>query len=142
MAARRSASARRKPRQQIDWRRAAELLVENKPVSEVAREIGCSRSAISRKRNHDPIFQDWIQRLRSLDTQEPAERVSELRRSLHEAIQAEIKDGNTRIILWLAERLNLVPAPGERTPAEELRGLLGNLSADELEEFENLRDPA
>jgi hypothetical protein len=34
-----------------------------------------------------------------------------------------------------------VPAPGQPTPVEELRGLLGNLSADELREFESLRDP-
>jgi hypothetical protein len=108
----------------------------------VAQEIGCSRSALSRKRNHDPIFQDWIQRLRSLDTQEPAERISELRRSLHAAIDEQIGKGNARIIVWLAERLNLVPAPGQPTPVEKLRGLLGNLSADELREFESLRDPA
>ena len=137
----RSAPARRKPRQ-IDWCRVAEMLVENKPVNTVAQEVGCSRSAISRKRNHDPIFQDWLQRLRSVHLPDPEERAAELRRALHEAIQAEIKAGNTRIILWLAERLNLVPAPGEATPAEELRGLLGHLSADELAEFENLRDPA
>jgi hypothetical protein len=137
----RSASARRKPRQ-IDWRRAAELLVENKSVSAVAREIGCSRSAISRRRNHDPIFQDWMERLRSLAKPDPEERVAELRRSLHTAIVEQIGKGNARIILWLAERLNLVPAPGAPTPVEELRGLLGNLSADELAQFEDLRDPA
>ena len=140
MAARR-APARRKPRQ-IDWRRVAELLVQNTPVSEVARKIGCSRSAISRKRNHDPIFQDWLHRLRTLDTQEPAERLAELRRSLHAAIDEQIGKGNARIIVWLAERLNLVPVPGEPTPVDELRGLLGNLTADELREFESLRDPA
>jgi hypothetical protein len=138
----RSASARRKPRQPIDWRRAAELLVENMPIGEVAREIGCSRSAISRRRNHDPIFQGWMQRLRDAHTSDPEERVAELRRSLHAAIVDQIGKGNARIILWLAERLNLVPAPGAPTPVEELRGLLGNLSADELAEFENLRDPA
>ena len=137
----RSASARRKPRQQIDWRRVAEMLVENKPASAVAREVGCSRSAISRKRNHDPIFQEWLERLRRVRSSDPEERVAELRRSLHAAINEQIGKGNARIILWLAERLNLVPAPGAPTPVEELRGLLGNLSADELAEFETLRDP-
>jgi len=137
----RSAPARRKPRQ-IDWHRVAEMLVEGKPMSTVARDLGCSRSAISRRRNHDPIFQGWLQRLSRIHSPDPEERVAELRRALHEAIQAEIKARNTRIILWLAERLNLVPAPGEHTAAEELRGLLGKLSADELAEFENLRDPA
>jgi hypothetical protein len=138
----RSAPARRKPRQPIDWRRAAELLVENKTVSAVAQDIGCSRSAVSRRRNHDPIFQDWMQRLRDLAKPDPEERVAELRRSLHAAIDEQIGKGNARIIVWLAERLNLVPAPGQPTPVEELRGLLGNLSADELREFESLRDPA
>jgi hypothetical protein len=112
MAARR-APARRKPRQ-IDWRRVAELLVQNTPVSEVARKIGCSRSAISRKRNHDPIFQDWLHRLRTLDTQEPAERLAELRRSLHAAIDEQIGKGNARIIVWLAERLTSCRCPASR----------------------------
>lgn len=136
-----NASSRRKPRQ-IDWRAAAELLAKDKPIGTVAEEIGCSRSALSRKSNHDPIFQDWIKRFRGVDTQAPPERISELRRSLHAAIDEQIGKGNARIIVWLAERLNLVPAPGEPTPVEELRGMLGNLSAEELREFESLRDPA
>lgn len=136
----RSASPRRKPRP-IDWRRAAQLVARGMPLRSVAKEIGCSLSALSRKRNHDPIFQDWILRLRTLDTQDPQERVSELRRSLHAAIDDQIGKGNARIIVWLAERLNLVPAPGQTTPVEELHALLGNLSAEELQEFASLRDP-
>jgi small ligand-binding sensory domain FIST len=55
-------------------------------------------------------------------------------------IEAELKAGNVRVILWLADRLKLITPLGERTPEQELREILGGLSADELQEFEGLRD--
>jgi hypothetical protein len=44
------------------------------------------------------------------------------------------------VILWLADRLKLVTPPSERTPDHELRQILGGLTAEELREFEGLRD--
>ena len=68
------------------------------------------------------------------------DRMEELRRAVHEAIEAEVRNGNVRVLLWLADRLKLITPPSERTPEQELRAILGGLSQDELQEFEGLRD--
>jgi len=66
------------------------------------------------------------------------DRMEDLRRAVHEAIEAEVLNGNVRVLLWLADRLKLITPPSERTPEQELRAILGGLSQDELKEFEGL----
>jgi hypothetical protein len=120
-----------------DWRLAAQLLANGEPLVVVARTLGCSRSQLSRKRNHDPLFQDLIQEFRRMG---PEERLARLRHAVHRAIELAVAGGNVRVVLWLADRLKLVTPPSERTPGEELRELLSGLSPEELREFESLRD--
>ena len=66
--------------------------------------------------------------------------MGDLRRAVHEAIEVEVRNGNVRVLLWLADRLKLITPPSERTPEQELREILGGLSQDELKEFEELCD--
>lgn len=119
----------------IDWHRAAELIAKGRTIATAAAEVGCSRSQLSRRRNHDPVFRRWIEDCRAFGDGPMAG----LRSTLHAAIEHEVKDGNVRVILWLADRLKLVSPPNERTPEQELQALLGNLSSEELREFESLR---
>jgi hypothetical protein len=120
-----------------DWRLAAQLLANGEPVAFVAKTLRCSRSQLSHKRNHDPLFQDLIEEFRKMS---PEERLERLRHSVHRAIDRAVADDNVRVVLWLADRLRLVTPPDERTPAEELREMLSGLSPDEQREFESLRD--
>jgi Helix-turn-helix domain of resolvase len=138
------AGARRAGSRAIDWRRAAELLARGLPVTTVARRVGCSRSQLSRKRNHHAAFRRWIDELKDpVGGHERArDRIGELRLAVHAAIEAEVRNGNVRVILWLADRLKLITPPSEQTPEQELRTILGGLSPDELHEFESLRDPS
>jgi len=129
--------SRAKPRR-IDWRKAAELIAHGKADGEVADQVGCSRRHLSRKRKHDAVFQSWIEELRRAAVER--ERIGDLRRVVQQAIEAEVRNGNVRVILWLADRLKLITPPSERTPDQELREILGGLSSDELREFESLRD--
>jgi hypothetical protein len=122
-----------------DWRRAAQLLAYGDGIATTARTLNCSRSQLSRKRNHDPVFQSWIEEFRRLG---PDDRLAQLRHAVHRAIEKEVGKSNVRVVLWLADRLNLVTPPSERTPGQELRDLLNGLSQEELREFESLRDPA
>jgi hypothetical protein len=138
MTAAREAGKRAAP-DRPDWRRAAQLLALGEPLAAVARTLGCSRSQLSRKRNHDPLFQDLIDEYRGMS---PAERMAHLREAVHRAIEKEVAKSNVRVVLWLADRFKLVTPPGERTPSEELRELLNGLSPEELREFESLREPA
>lgn len=129
----------RAPRRAIDWHQAAELLARGTAVAAVAKQVGCSRHHLAKKRNHDPVFQNWIARCRER-LAGGGDRLTDLRRTLHEAIETEVRAGNVRVILWLADRLKLVNPPNERTPEHALREILGGLSQDELSEFQGLRD--
>jgi Helix-turn-helix domain of resolvase len=132
------AGPRRAEPRRIDWHHAAELLAGGMPIATVARRLGCSRSQLSRKRHHDPLFQRLIED--GKQTAPAREPVGDLRLAVRAGIEAELKAGNVRVILWLADRLKLITPLGERTPEQELREILGGLSPDELQEFESLRD--
>ncbi|HEX5794543.1 MAG TPA: hypothetical protein VFY19_01790 [Geminicoccaceae bacterium] len=138
MTDRHEAGARHGAACRTDWHHAAELLAQGMALATAARRLGCSRSQLSRKRNHDRVFQCWIEEAK--EGAAMRDRNAELRRAVREAIEAEVKSGNVRVILWLADRLKLITPPSERTPERELREILGGLSQDELHEFEGLRD--
>jgi hypothetical protein len=132
-----AAGTRRSGFRRIDWHRAAELLAGGQTIATPADRVGCSRSQLSRRRNHDPVFQRWIENARACGNPH----LTGLRGAVHAAIEYEVGRRNVRVILWLADRLKLVNAPNERTPTQELQALLSNLTTEELREFEGLRDP-
>jgi hypothetical protein len=131
---------RRTMRRVIDWHRAAELLAQGMSTADVATRVGCSRSALARRRKHDSVFQTWMARCREAGAEPDGRGLADLRPTLHEAIEKEVRDGNLRVILWLADRLKLVTPPSERTSDQELRQILRGLTSEELSEFEALRD--
>ena len=131
---------RRAARRDIDWHQAAELLAQGMTIAHVAGRLGCSRSALARRRRHDPLFQNWMARCREAAADAETRGLADLGTTLHRAIETEVRAGNVRVILWLAERLKLVTPPNARTPDQELRQILGALTCEELREFEELRD--
>jgi hypothetical protein len=131
---------RRGVRHVIDWHRAAELLAQGMSPADVATRVGCSRATLVRRRKHDPIFQTWMARCREAGAEPDNRPLADLRVTLQEGIEKEVRRGNVRVILWLADRLKLVTPPSERTPDQELRQILGGLTSEELREFEELRD--
>jgi hypothetical protein len=133
--------AARAERRRIDWRKAAELVANGTPAAAVASLVGCSLRQLSRRRKN-PQFQGWVDEFKEARIEHRRDRLGELRRAVHKAIEHGVKDNNVRVVLWLADRLKLITPPGERTPEQELHAILDGLSADELSEFERLRDPA
>lgn len=124
----------------IDWRLGADLLARGISIAAVAQRLGCSRSHLAKKRREDPDFRSMIEEARTRAPAVHLDRIDTLKRAVHDAIEAEVRAGNVRVILWLADRLELVSPPSERTPEEELRDILRGLGPDELREFESLRD--
>ncbi|MGI9437691.1 MAG: hypothetical protein ACR2Q4_23150 [Geminicoccaceae bacterium] len=123
----------------VDWRLAATLLAQGMSVAEAARQAGCTRRQLSRRRNHDQLFQAWIMESES-DPSAPSDgRLDSLRQRLHEAIDAEVQGGNVRVILWLADRLKLVNPPDKEKPASPLNDLLRAMTNADIKEFENLK---
>jgi hypothetical protein len=131
---------RRTARRVVDWHQAAELLAQGMSTADVATRAGCSRAALARRRKHDPIFQAWMTRCREAGAEPDDRKLTDLRPTLHDAIEKEVHAGNVRVVLWLADRLKLVTPPNEHTPDQELRQILGGLTSEELCEFEKLRD--
>jgi hypothetical protein len=132
--------APRTGRRRIDWRKAAELVAEGAPPGAIIGQVGCSRRQLSRRLNHDTVFQGWVEELRQAAIERERSRISELGRAVQTAIEVEVKKGNVRVLLWLADRLKLITPPSEGTPDQELREILRGLSSDELREFESLQD--
>jgi hypothetical protein len=131
---------RRTARRVVDWHQAAELLAQGLSTADVATRVGCSRGALARRRKHDPVFQTWMARCREAGAEPDTGPITDLRPTLHAAIEKEVRAGNVRVVLWLADRLKLVTPPSARTPEQELRQILGCLTSEELCEFEALRD--
>ncbi len=124
----------------IDWHLAAQLFARGLTPQAVARQAGCSRSQASRKLHHDPVFRALVAELRKADEPGFAERLARLSQSVHQAIETEVRSGNVRVVLWLADRLKLM-SPKERAEhSADLSDLLRNLSKEELREFASLQD--
>ncbi|MFW5833305.1 MAG: hypothetical protein ACOCYE_04315 [Pseudomonadota bacterium] len=69
----------------------------------------------------------------------PRDRVGALRTVLFDTIEKEVREGNVRVILWLADRLKILETQEQRaSPTDELRTLLDDLSGAELREFVSL----
>ena len=130
---------RREPRRVIDWHQAAELLAQGMTIAQAATRVGCSRTALGRRRRDDPTFQSWIDRAREAAADSAAP-LADLRPTIEQLIEREVRSGSVRVTLWLADRLKLVTPPNERTPDQELRQMLAALTTEELREFESLRD--
>lgn len=134
-------SGRSRPRQ-IDWPCAARLLADGLSIVAVAERVGCSRSQLSRKKNRDLAFIGLINGFKRDGPGSPVgDGFADLRQTVRQAIETEVRSGNVRVILWLADRLRLVVAPEERPPERQLDRLLKDLSPAELDEFHALRDP-
>ncbi|MDH3661882.1 MAG: hypothetical protein OEU92_17940 [Alphaproteobacteria bacterium] len=124
----------------VDWRMAAELLARGLSVAEAARQIGCSRSQLSRRRNHDEVFQSWVAACEINLPPVRERKIGSLRQRLHDAIDAEVQSGNVRVILWLADRLKLVSPTEKEASTSGLDDLLRAMTEQDIKEFERLKE--
>ena len=132
-------AAGRLTRTVVDWRAAAELLARGLSVAEAARQVGCSRSQLSRRRNHDEVFKSWV---KTFETSLPPlsdRRGGSLRERLHHAIDVEVQSGNVRVILWLADRLKLITPADKKPSTSALDDLLRGMTEQDIKEFESLK---
>ena len=135
-------AAAKPKRSVIDWRLAALLLAQGLTIAETARRVGCSRCQLSRRRNHDPVFQSWIEECELDMGPARSYKAGSLRQRLRDAIDAEVQNGNVRVILWLADRMKLVSPSDNEKPVSALNELLRSMTDQDLKEFESLKDEA
>lgn len=123
----------------VDWRLGAELLARGETITDTARQIGCSRQQLSRRFNHDQLFKDLVAEFEPKTPERVETRLGSLRQRLHDAIDAEVQNGNVRVILWLADRMKLINPPEHDMQKYPLDDLLKGMSEEDLKEFENLK---
>lgn len=127
-------------RRRVDWRLAAQLLAEGAGINEIAERLGCAASTVRRRLKTDRGLREHAAEY-TPEVLPDHLRLEALRRQLHQAIESEVRQGNVRVILWLADRMKLIEPSRSTAPEDELTRLIGGMSPDELSEFEGLRDP-
>ncbi|MGF1474350.1 MAG: hypothetical protein ACFB6S_02160 [Geminicoccaceae bacterium] len=114
------------------------LLLEGRKPEEVAAELGCSIAAVKRYLAADPIVARANKAVRKQSEDKSFSRYDDLSSAVIDAIHKEVEDKNVRVLIWLADRLDLLKPEGEKTPADEFTQLLDSLTSDELGELRAL----
>ena len=136
---RRSPSAR-KGLTVITMREAIERLAVGTPTATVAKALGCSRAFLQRKLNLDHAFHLALDYARELYTGYTPDNLH-WRRELARRMNELLSKPNERLVMWMAERLNVLPGSRpSRASDRQRRGAfsLADLSPEELAEFEAL----
>ncbi len=124
-----------------DWDEAARLLAAGLTPAEVARFVGVKPSQIRARLQRVKAFRDTVEEYRAAGRTHPAAAYEHLSRLVYVQLEREVRAGNLRVLLWVADRLKLV-RPLEADPARgELAGLLASLSPQEREELAGLSGP-
>lgn len=122
----------------IDWSKAAWLTAQGAPPREIMAAVGCSRSQLRRRQTECSLFRALVAQYAAEIVRQGGKSPLSLR-PLEETVRAkleeEIAEGNTRVALWLAERLRLfVPEAGEGTD-DAVKRLLESMNDEEREAF-------
>lgn len=131
---------------QIDWREAAQQLASGATIKEAAKAAGCTQNRLRARLRSDPDLQQLIENTPTTDhgilaSLSAEGDLTDLESILREAIAHEVRAGNVRVVLWLADRLKLANPHGDRSSESRLEELIQSLTAEELRELESLRDP-
>ena len=95
-------------KRQILWEHAACLLARGHGVCAVASELGVSRTTIWRALKNSRAFQDMVATEYAEMAVEAGGRMQALRDKVSARIERKVEEDDTRVILWLADRLGLV----------------------------------
>jgi hypothetical protein len=125
----------------IDWSKAAWLTARGAPPREITAAVGCSRSQLRRRQSGCTLFRALVEQYAGEIVRNggeaalPPPSVRSLEETVRAKLEEEIAAGNTRVALWLAERLRLfAPEAGEGSDAAMQR-LLASMNDEEREAF-------
>ncbi|MFN7194675.1 MAG: helix-turn-helix domain-containing protein [Rhodospirillales bacterium] len=95
------------PGRSYDWALVVAMLSRGHKVNEVARFTGISRSQIWRILRRSNVARGMLHEVRVRRAVETATRLELARSAAVELILNEVKDGNLRAALWVADRLSV-----------------------------------
>jgi hypothetical protein len=123
---------RRAARRVLDCDRAAQRRAQGTEDAAVAE--------LSPQPTHDQDLQSAPRRCRETRAGEPDGEAADPRQDLEQAIERQVRTGQLRAMMWLADRAKVAPPPNPSTPDQELRAILSALTTAELSEFAALGD--
>jgi hypothetical protein len=95
----------------IDWAAAAVLLANGCSTQETAERLGIHRTTVWRALKSSPRFRAAVEGQRARRVADTAAKLEALRGEVAEALVAQLRDGDRRVLLWLADRLGLMGIP-------------------------------
>lgn len=123
----------------IDWVRAAQLVAEDRSSAEIVEITGCSASDLGQRRQ-DPVFS----RLAELERERGADRQADLRDRLSRVVTDALIDEmegdtrNMRVVMWMADRLQILKPTVDGQMTDALQRLIAGLSPGKRDAFEGM----
>jgi hypothetical protein len=91
----------------IDWTEVARLLADGRTTAEIARAVGCSRQHVWRLLRRSASLHRDMREAGHEATMETGSRFAALQPRVVEELARQLDNGNVRVLLWLASRINL-----------------------------------
>lgn len=95
----------------IDWAAAAEMLAAGCSTQETAERLGIHRTTVWRALKTSARFRAAVEERRARRVSDTAARLEALRGEVAEALVVMLRDGDRRVLLWLADRLGVMGLP-------------------------------
>ena len=122
----------------VDWEDAARLLAVGLSPSEVAQLVGTTPGRVSARLKRVKSFREMVEHFRAQSRASPRQAYERLCRLVYAHLERQVRCGNLRVLLWIADRLKLV-RPAEVDVAEaEVARLIEGLSESQREELARL----
>jgi hypothetical protein len=126
----------------VPWAEVVRRLAEGASTAEVAQAFGCSAKDIVDHAALNPLHPVLLAEYRAKGSPtEGPRRLRTLRETLFVKLEHRVLDGDTRVMMWLADRLGILAATESETAAEEILRQLKNLTPAEKAELAELARP-
>ncbi len=122
----------------IDWDDAARLLAVGLTPVEVAQLVGTTPGRINARIKRVRSFREAIEQHRSAGRASPREAYERFCKLVYAHLERQVRSGNLKVLMWIADRMKLVRPPDVDAPELELQRLLRTLSEEQRAEIRAL----
>ncbi len=113
----------------INWDDAARLLAVGLTSVEVAQLVGTRPGTINARLKRVKSFRDLVEQYRHAGESRPKEAYKRFCRLVYAHLERQVRAGNLRVVLWIADRLKLI-RPTDAAPDPDLERLLESVVRD------------
>lgn len=118
-------------RQPVPWQEIARLLAAGLNDAEVADILGCDLAALRRRVKRWGGSAELVARYRQECAESPEETYRRLVELVYAHLERQVRTGNLRVLLWVADRLRLVRPLAVPRETDELETKLAALAEED-----------